>query len=194
MRLFASYADPKLISCLNEGGVVVIPTDTVYGIVAKASNQVAVERIFKLRGRDRDKPFIILVAGHWQITDTSNWEHEHMRLADKYWPGPLSLVVPATSKTPDYLRHPHTHTVAYRVPAGLGLRKLLEATGPLVAPSANLAGQPTAMTLAEAEAYFGDSVDGYVEGGMLAGRAPSTVAAVESGKVKVLRPGALRIL
>ncbi len=171
-----------------------MPTDTVYGIVARATDRAAVERLFKLRGRDRQKPFIVLVADQWQISDKTLWTPEHIRLAKRYWPGPLSLVAPASDKTPDYLQHPQTHTVAYRVPASLGLHKLLEATGPLVAPSANLAGEPTATTLAEAERYFGDSVDGYVDGGTLEGRAASTVASVENGKVKVLRPGALRIL
>lgn len=171
-----------------------MPTDTVYGIVARAGDRAAVERVFRLRGRDRAKPFIVLAADQWQISDKALWTPEHVRLAKRYWPGALSLVVPASDTTPDYLQHPQTHTVAYRVPAGLGLRKLLTATGPLVAPSANPAGEPTATTLAEAKAYFGDSVDGYVEGGPLAGRAPSTVATVEDGKVKVLRPGALRIV
>lgn len=193
MRLFTSLTDPNLIDTLNQGGVVVVPTDTIYGIVARASNQDAVERVYRLRGRAPEKPCITLIAERWHIPDTTLWTDEHKRLADKYWPGPLSLVAPTTSKTPHYL-HRGTDTLAYRIPDMPDLRKLLTATGPLIAPSANLEGQPPATSLAEAQAYFGDQVDGYVDGGTIANHAPSTVAGVQDGKVHIFRQGALRIL
>ncbi len=193
MRVFASLSDPHLIHCLNDGGVVVIPTDTVYGIVARAANQGTVERVYRLRGRAPEKPCIMLVAGAWQIQDTAYFDDAHKQLVAKYWPGPLSLVGKVSDKTPRYL-HRDTHTLAYRMPDHSELRKLLTATGPLIAPSANPEGQPTANTLADAQSYFGDTVDGYVNGGTLANRAPSTVAAITDGKIQVLRQGALRIL
>lgn len=193
MRQFKSLLDPQLTACLNDGGVIVLPTDTIYGVVAKTANQQAVERIYKLRGRAPEKPCIILVAGAWQIWDSSLWTNMHKKLADKYWPGPLSLVAPTTEKTPAYL-HRGTHTLAYRVPDKPELLKLLTVTGPLIAPSANLEGEPVAITLDEAEKYFGDKVDGYVDAGSLANHAPSTVATIEDGKVIVLRQGAQRIL
>lgn len=185
--------DPHLVDCLNGGGVVVLPTDTVYGLVARASDQKAVERMYRLRGRAPEKPCILLVADAWQITDTANWTDYHKQLGAKYWPGPLSLVAPTTEKTPHYL-HRGTDTLAYRIPDEPALRKLLSATGPLLAPSANPEGQPVATTIAEAEAYFGDKVDGYVDGGKIANRAPSTVAGVRDGKLHIFRQGALRIL
>lgn len=193
MRQFTSLLDPQLAACLNDGGVVVLPTDTIYGVVAKAANRQAVEKIYKLRGRAPEKPCIILVAGAWQIVDSSLWTEMHKKLADKYWPGPLSLVAPTTDKTPDYL-HRGTHTLAYRVPDNSDLLKLLTATGPLIAPSANIENEPVATTVAEAQKYFGDKVDGYVDGGSLVNHAPSTVAIIENGKVVILRQGAQRIL
>jgi L-threonylcarbamoyladenylate synthase len=193
MRVFTSLADPQLIDCLNAGGVVVLPSDTVYGIMARASNRDAVERVYRLRGRAPQKPCIVLVADRWHITDTSLWTDAYKKIADKYWPGPLSLVAPVTDKTPLYL-HRGTHTLAYRIPDSTALRKLLAATGPLIAPSANTEGQPTATTLVEAQHYFGDAVDGYVDGGQIVGHAPSTVATIENEQVKILRQGALRIL
>jgi L-threonylcarbamoyladenylate synthase len=192
VRLFSSLADPALAAALNNGGVVVMPSDTVYGVMARASDQKAVERIYKIRGRAPEKPFIILIADIWQITDTSEWSDAHKRLAERYWPGPLSLVAPTTEKTPAYL-HRGTDTLAYRVPDYPELRKLLETTGPLVAPSANPEGEPTATTLAETQAYFGESVDGYVDGGTLAGHVPSTVAGIKDGKLHVFRQGATQV-
>ncbi|HET9412024.1 MAG TPA: L-threonylcarbamoyladenylate synthase [Candidatus Saccharimonadales bacterium] len=193
MRLFTSLVDPDLIRCLNQGGVVVLPTDTVYGVVARASDQRAVERVYRLRGRSPNKPCIILVAGLWQIKDTAFFDPQSKALAQKYWPGPLSLVIKTTDKTPEYL-HRGTHTLAYRTPDNPELCKLLAATGPLIAPSANIEGMPTAITLDHAEHYFANKVDGYVDGGELADRAPSTVATVQDGKPRILRQGALRIL
>lgn len=170
-----------------------LPTDTVYGIVARAADQAAVESVYRLRGRSSEKPCIMLVADVWQITDNELWTPQQKALADKYWPGPLSLVAPVSQKTPEYL-HRGTHTLAYRIPHYLGLRNLISKTGPLIAPSANLEGKPVATTLQEAQKIFGNKVDGYVEGGLLADHAPSTVVAIKDGKVHILRQGALRIL
>lgn len=187
-------ADPKLVNCLLGGGVVVIPTDTVYGIVARASDKNAVERMYRLRGRTPEKPCIMLVADTWQIKDTTYFSEDYKQLAEKYWPGPLSLVCKVSDKTPEYL-HRGTHTLAYRVPDSPQLRALLRETGPLLAPSANPQGQPTATTITEAQDYFGDSVDGYVDGGTLEGRAPSTVVTITiTGEITILRQGALRII
>lgn len=189
--MFASLTDPALVRCLNLGGVVVVPTDTLYGVVARAADEEAVQRVYRVRGRAPSKPCIILVGDRADITDNELWTPEHKRFADAYWPGPLSLVAP-TKHTRKYL-HRGTHTLAYRVPARDDLRQLLAQTGPLVAPSANPEGNPPATTLAEAQAYFGDYVDGYVDGGVMAGHAPSTLVTLANGKPQILRQGALEI-
>jgi L-threonylcarbamoyladenylate synthase len=189
--MFASLTDPALIACLNEGGVVVLPTDTMYGLVARASDRQAVERVYRIRGRAPEKPCIMLVAARWQITDMSLWTPHHTALADTYWPGALSLVAP-TATTDAYL-HRGTHTLAYRMPDRDDLRRLLTNTGPLIAPSANPEGQSPATTLQEAQAYFGDKVDGYVDGGTLAGDAPSTVVGIIDDKIHIFRQGVLHV-
>jgi len=189
--MFASLTDPALIACLSGGGVVVIPTDTMYGVVARASDKQAVERVYQIRGRTPEKPCIMLVAGRRQITDTGLWTAAHKQLADTYWPGALSLVAP-TAATEPYL-HRGTHTLAYRMPNRDDLRRLLTNTGPLIAPSANPEGHPPSITLLEAQAYFGDKVDGYVDGGTLAGDTPSTVAGVVNNEIHVFRQGALYV-
>jgi L-threonylcarbamoyladenylate synthase len=189
--MFSSLTDPALISCLKDGGVVVIPTDTLYGLVARAADKAAVGRLYRVRGRAPEKPSVVLIAGRWQITDNSLWADQHKQLADKYWPGALSLVTP-TATTPAYL-HCGTHTLAYRVPARDDLCFMLGNTGPIIAPSANPESQPPATTLAEAQAYFGNAVDGYVDGGTLSGDAPSTVVKIIDGVPTVLRQGILHI-
>jgi len=189
--MFASLTDPKLIACVNAGGVVVIPTDTLYGVVARASNKAAVERVYRIRGRAPQKPCIVLVADQTDIIDKSLWTKYHHHLANTYWPGALSLVTPTTI-IDDYL-HRGTKTLAYRVPANTELRALLHQTGMLIAPSANPEAMPPATTFDEAHTYFGDAVDGYVDGGILNGNAPSTVLAVVDDKPVILRQGVLSI-
>jgi L-threonylcarbamoyladenylate synthase len=192
VRQFTSLTDPELIACLNSGGVVVLPSDTIYGVMARAADQQAVERVYRLRGRAPEKPCIILAADRSQMTDNSQWTSKHTELAEQFWPGGLSLVTPVTDKTPAYL-HRGTHTLAYRIPDYPELQRLLETTGALIAPSANPEGQPPATTVAEAQSYFGENVDGYVDGGNLADHTPSTVVAVEDDQPKILRQGAVYI-
>jgi L-threonylcarbamoyladenylate synthase len=189
--MFSSLTDPALIRCLQKGGVVVIPTDTLYGVVARAADEEAVKRVYRVRGRAPSKPCIILVADRSDITDNQLWTPAHRKIADTHWPGALSLVAP-TKHTRKYL-HRGTQTLAYRVPAREDLRRLLALTGPLVAPSANPEGNPPATTLQEAQAYFGTYVDGYVDGGVMTGHAPSTLVTIVSGKPKILRQGAVKL-
>jgi L-threonylcarbamoyladenylate synthase len=193
MKVFKSLNDPDLVDCLQKGGVVVLPTDTLYGIVALAANKNSVEQVYTLRERAVGKPSIILVAGVSQIEDTSLWTPLHKRLAEAYWPGPLSLVAPVSSETPLYL-HRGTKSLAYRVPGTTSLRELLFKTGPLIAPSANPEGLPPATTLELAQKYFGEHVDGYVDGGDLSGAQASTVVGVVDDKIQVFRQGSLKLV
>lgn len=193
MKIFASLADPKLAECLKSGGVVVMPTDTLYGIVARATNKDAVARAFRIRDRDIAKPCIVLAADMAQIKKLARPAPLHIQFAQRYWPGPLSMTIPASAAAADYLQHRQTRTIAFRVPRHPALQKLLKTTGLLIAPSANPAGLLPATTMAEAMAYFGDKADGYVDGGDLSGAAPSTLVAVHNDGVRVLRQGQVHI-
>ena len=192
MRKFTAVDDNELITRLKNGGIGVIPTDTIYGVVACVDNQAAVERIYQLRQRSPDKPCIILVANRQQVLSPSLWQPAHKALADTYWPGPLSIIAPVGASVPAYL-HRGTFTLAYRAPAYPELYRLLEATGPLIAPSANPEDESPATTLAEAEAYFGEHVDFYVDGGDLKGRQPSTLVRFTGQGVEVIRQGSLLV-
>ena len=152
---------------IRKGGIGVMPTDTLYGLVGSALSKNVVEKIYKVRKRNPKKPMIVLISS---IADLKKFdvvpEKRVMHVLKKVWPGPVSVILKCESKKYAYL-HRGTHTLAFRVPKQLWLRALLKKTGPLVAPSANIEGQPPAHTIEEAHAYFGTKVDGYYDRGIL---------------------------
>ncbi len=157
----------QAVDYLNEGKVGVIRTDTLYGLVARADNQAAVERIFSIKQRSPDKPVLVLIANQANLFD----EYETAPFYDGLWPGKNTVILPAPS-APEWITR-GTRTVAYRLPDDKSLQYLLEQTGPLVAPSANPEGQPPAATTGQAIDYFGTQVDFYVDGGEVTDDAPS---------------------
>jgi L-threonylcarbamoyladenylate synthase len=176
----------ELSSRLCAGKTVVMPTDTIYGIVARALDKKAVERLYKIRRRNPKKPFIILIS---DISDLKKFSILTNRLTDqlinRFWPGKVSIILPCTSQKFAYL-HRGTKTLAFRFPKKPSLIRLLKKTGPLVAPSANPEGLAPAKTIAEAKKYFGEAVDSY-NSGRVGGR-PSKLVAIKNGKIEILRP------
>lgn len=175
------------------GGIGVLPTDTLYGVVGSALKKEAVERIYELRKRESGKPMIILIpsADALESFGIALGEAEKKKLS-ALWPGKVSVVLACPSEEFAYL-HRGRDTLAFRVPAGRRLREFLKTVGPLVAPSANLAGEKPAATCAEAEGYFGGGVDFYVDAGRLESE-PSTLVRMEkNGALAVLREGAVKI-
>ena len=179
----------KIIAHLKRGEIGIIPTDTTYGLVGQALNPETVERIYHVRERNRDKPFIILLDSLASIKKFHLVLSRAQRAKLKdWWPGPVSVILPCAQSKFAYL-HNDTYALAFRVPAKESLRKLLKATGPLVAPSANLAGKPTAVSIQEAQKYFGNKIDFYVDGGAVSGK-PSTLVSLEAGNTfKIIRLG-----
>jgi L-threonylcarbamoyladenylate synthase len=184
----------KIIEVLSSGGVAVIPTDTIYGLVGQAHTRATVERIYTLKERDEGKPCIILITRLKQMEDfgvvISSTQKEFL---SRVWPGKVSVVVSCTKKSFHYL-HRGTETVAFRMIGTRmkNLHTLIETVGPLVAPSANPQGLPPARNRREARAYFGERVDGYVCVGVREGL-PSTVVSFQDGNVTVLRKGAVKV-
>ncbi len=167
-----------------------MPSDTVYGISCLAINKNAVERIYELKGRDYNMPFIILLADIKQA-EQLDLRVQGLEPANKFWPAPLTLITPAGPNTPVFL-HRGKFSLAVRIPNNDELRKLISQTGPIVSTSANPQGQPPAKTIAEAKNYFGDKIDFYVDAGTLDGP-PSTIAEIKSGKLVVTRQGAFKL-
>jgi L-threonylcarbamoyladenylate synthase len=185
-----------IIPTLKSGGVGILPTDTLYGMVGSALNKEAVARIYALRKRDTKKPMIILISNanevaHFGIVLNAATK----KFLKKAWPGKVSIVLSLrpirASLTKFSYLHRGTRSLAFRLPKTKILRELLKKTGPLVAPSANLQGKPPALTIEWAKRYFGDKVDFYVDIGKLAGEA-STLATIRDGKPVILRAGAVK--
>ncbi|MBI2888607.1 MAG: threonylcarbamoyl-AMP synthase [Candidatus Liptonbacteria bacterium] len=184
--LAKSFSDARVTQVLKHGGVAVIPTDTIYGIVGSALKVETVARIYRLRKRNLRKPMIVLIASLRELARFGvRVSPAITRFLRGAWPGRVSVALPVRDKKWEYL-HRGTEYVAFRVPLKKALRELLIKTGPLVAPSANLEGKPPAKALCEAKEYFGTKVDCYVDGGELV-RKPSTLVKVVEGKPVVMR-------
>ena len=182
--MFSSVNDPEIARLLTSGGVGVLRTDTLYGIVAQASDEAAVRRVYTLKGRDDDKSPIVLIADASQVFD--ELPAGHREYVDQVWPGPVSVIVPSVY-APSWIKRGND-SVAYRVPDNDNLRKLLAITGPLIAPSANPQGMQPAMNIREAKYYFADGVDFYVNQGVVENREPSQLVRLEpNGEVTRLR-------
>lgn len=178
----------QVIPILQNGGVAVIPTDTLYGLVGLALNREAVEKIYELKQRDHSKGLIVLIGDETALEqfDLELTPELRSKLAD-YWPGPVTIILKTNSDNWNYLNGGQG-TIAFRLPADERLRELLRLTGPLVAPSANPEGEPPAQTITEAEAYFGEKVPAYVDGGTLLGPA-SKIIDLSTGEEQVVRTG-----
>lgn len=175
--MFSSVNDPEIARLLTSGGVGVLRTDTLYGIVAQAGDEAAVRRVYALKGRDDDKSPIVLIADASQVFD--ELPESHREYVERVWPGPVSVIVPSTN-APTWIRRGND-SVAYRVPGSDDLRKLLATTGPLIAPSANPQGMQPAMNVLEAKYYFGSGVDFYVNQGTVENPQPSQLVRLEPG-------------
>lgn len=190
MQIIESISEPKLVDLLKSGNVGVLPTDTVYGLVACATNIDAVMRLYALKHRER-KPGTLIAANLEQLMELGLNKRSLRAVAD-YWPASLSVVIPCSSPELEYLTQ-GLGSLASRIPADEALRRLLEQTGPLITSSANNPGEAPANNLTEAENYFGEEVDFYVDGGDLSGRSASTVIRIVDDAIEVLRQGSVKV-
>jgi L-threonylcarbamoyladenylate synthase len=179
---------------LREGGLVAFPTETFYGLGANALDPDAVERVFAAKGRPPDKPLLVLVDSPEMLdVVAAEVSPEARRLMGRYWPGPLTLVLPARDVLPAPLTA-GTRTIGVRIPSQVVARGLVRAAGvPVTAPSANRHGAPSPRTAAEVLAGLGPRVDLVLDGGPTPGGAASTVLDVTGWPPRVLRPGAVAL-
>lgn len=182
----------EVAGVIKNGGIAVLPTDTIYGIVGLASDKTAVERIYKLRRRTSSKPMIILASSVEQIAELGvKVTLKQKAIFKKLWPNPVSIVIDCPSQKLHYL-HRGKKSLAFRIPNNEFLLNLLKITGPIVAPSANFEGGSPAKNIDQAKKYFTDSVPLYVDTGQL-DYPPSTVVKLEKNKLILLRQGATSI-
>ena len=168
----------------------VIPTDTVYGLVARAADTAAVQRLYDLKHRD-GKPGTLIAANIDQLV-TLGLKARYLKAVEQFWPGAVSVIIPCGDPALAYL-HQGKYSLAVRIPDHPELLKLLEQTGPLLTSSANHAGETVANTVDEARTYFGDTVDFYADGGDLSDHQPSTIIRIVDDAIEILREGAVKI-
>ncbi|HNW93340.1 MAG TPA: L-threonylcarbamoyladenylate synthase [bacterium] len=169
-----------LAAYLRQGGIAAVPTDTVYGLIAVAGNDAAAQRIYALKGRPDDKKLILLAGDRATVARNATIAGTARTLAERYWPGPLTLVLPVPGGAPTGFRVPDHDWLC-------GLLRVLAA--PVVSTSANLSDRPPATTAAEVRGYFPDADFWLVDGGPAPGGMPSTVLDGTLDPPRVLRPG-----
>ena len=180
-------------SAVRRGELVVIPTDTVYGIGCDAFNTRAVAALLEAKGRGRDMPAPVLVGTVSAATALVQSLGTHGQdLIDAFWPGPLTLIFRANPSLAWDLGDTKG-TVAVRMPMHQVALDLLRETGPMAVSSANRSGQPPATTVEEAEEQLGDSVAVYLDGGPCTDNVPSTIVDLTTAVPRLLRKGAIPV-
>ncbi len=187
-KILNTLSDSFLVDSLQKGSVGVLPTDTVYGLVCRAADEMAVKRLYQMKSRE-NKPGTVIAANIDQLVELGI-KARYLKAVEQFWPNAISVEIPHQI---GYLSQ-NTGRQAFRVIKGPPeLLNALSITGPLLTSSANLPGEPPANNLAEAQKYFGESVDFYVDGGDLSSQKPSTLIRVIDDAVEVLREGAVKI-
>jgi L-threonylcarbamoyladenylate synthase len=179
------------VDVLRQGGVAAVPTDTVYGIVALAADDAAVERVYELKRRDPRQPMPLFVADAAQAGLIARFTLAAERLAACFWPGPLTIVLPM-KRSFRTRAAAGGDSIGVRVPDDPALREIAAQLGPLTGTSANIAGREECRTASEVHAQLGESVDVIVDAPVRGGGVPSTVVdCSDPARVRVVREGAV---
>jgi L-threonylcarbamoyladenylate synthase len=180
------------LEILQRGGLVAFPTDTVYGVGAPAFDGKAVESIYAAKARPIEKAIPVLIG------DAADMEKVGMdipdiayKLAARFWPGPLTCVVPKKPTLPESVSA--TNTVGLRVPDHEVARAILRAAGPMAVTSANISGQSSPSTAQEVLAQLGGRIDLIIDGGTTPGGVPSTLVDCTGAEIKILREGPISL-
>ncbi|RUM89775.1 MAG: threonylcarbamoyl-AMP synthase [Thermodesulfatator sp.] len=194
MRILPAEEEEALseaLRILSEGGVLGFPTETFYGLAVDPFNPRAIERLYQMKRRLREKPVLLLIGDPEEVKLLAEEIPPVAEaLMERFWPGPLTLVFRARAEVPSWLTA-ETGTVALRVsshPLARELPRLFR--GPITGTSANLSEEPPARTAEEVAHYFPE-IDLVLDGGPCPGERPSTLVSVVSEKVELLRPGAV---
>jgi L-threonylcarbamoyladenylate synthase len=182
----------QAVEILKKNGIIIFPTETTYGIGCRLGSEVAIKRLYQIKKREADKPTSIVVENLEQAKIYAQLSYQAEKLAQHFWPGPLTLVLPATSRVPDLIKK--EGTIGLRQPSHSVLLALLKNLGePLLAPSANFAGQPAPNELNSVDSRLVAMVD-YVVDAPTGGQKPSTVLELSDDKMTFLREGPISLI
>ncbi len=184
----------QAIASLKRGDVIVFPTETLYGLGADALNPAAVEKVFRLKGRNPDTPIPIIVADQAMLKGLLEKIPPIARtLMEQFWPGPLTLVLQAVPGTPKQLLN-GTGGVGVRISSEAIATQLARQLGrPLTATSANPSGQQAASTIEQAQSYFAGEIEIFLDGGKLPSKTGSSVVEVIDDCIKIIREGEISV-
>lgn len=178
---------------ITEGGLVVFPTETVYGLGANALDKLAVEKIFKAKGRPQDNPLIVHVADFNIGPLVKEIPHLAKKIMDRYWPGPITLIFNKSDLIPE-TTSAGLHTVGIRMPSSIIARKLIEAAGtPIAAPSANVSGKPSPTDVKSCIEDLSGKIEYILGGNRSEVGLESTIVDCTCTPLCILRPGAITI-
>ena len=178
---------------IKAGGIVAMPTETVYGLAADALNGKAVRKIFQAKGRPMDNPLIVHISDISQIhLLVREFPRKAEILADRFWPGPLRMILPKSDKIPDEVSA-GLDTVAVRFPSHPSALRLISLSSPLAAPSANLSGSPSPTTVRHVCDDMTGRIDAIIDGGDCDVGVESTVITLAQEPPRLLRPGGITV-
>ncbi len=181
----------KAVDILKNGGIVVFPTETVYGIGALYNDEKAVKRIYEIKGRDFSKPLLIHMSRSEDVNlMVDDVPEVFFRLTERFWPGPLSIILNASASVPKAAISGGT-TVGFRMPSDEFFIKLSNIVGPIAATSANVSGGSNPKSVEDAHSQLGELPDLYVDGGIVGKGLPSTIIDLTVIPSKFLRIGAI---
>ncbi|MEZ4507259.1 MAG: L-threonylcarbamoyladenylate synthase [Thermomicrobiales bacterium] len=188
-------AAPRAIEWTAErvasGGVVAIPTDTVYGIAASLAHPAAVERLCQIKGRPTGQPLPVLVSSIDALSHLVTLDDAVIPLLDAFWPGPLTVVLPTTASLPDQVIGPG-NTVGVRLPNHyIAIEVIEKAGGSVACTSANRSGEPPARSAREVAETIGTDLDIILDSGTTPGGVASTVVAIDGATLRFIREGAI---
>ena len=179
----------QILSFLRAGGVIAFPTDTAYGLGADPFNEGAVRRIFDIKGRSETKPILLLVISIAMADSIASLSDRALALAERFWPGPLTMILPARSSVPRIVTG-GTNTVGVRWADAPFAQRLIGAFQlPITATSANRTGLPATVTAGEVREQLEKSIDLVVDGGTLPARGGSTLLDLTEIPARLLREG-----
>jgi L-threonylcarbamoyladenylate synthase len=184
----------QAVASLERGDVIAFPTETVYGLGADALNPSAVEKVFQLKGRNPDTPIPIIVADQAMLKDlVEEIPSIARKLMEGFWPGPLTLVLPAVPGTPKQLLN-RRGAIGVRISSQPIATQLARELGrPLTATSANPSGRKAASTIEQAQNYFAGQIEIFIDGGKLPSKTGSSVVEVIDNGIKIIREGEISL-
>jgi L-threonylcarbamoyladenylate synthase len=181
------------VDILKNGGIVVYPTETFYGLGVKFDMEDSLKKLYDIKQRPEEKAMPLIIGNKGLLTVVAaSINDTALSLIDRFWPGPLTLIFLANENLSEYITA-GTHTIAVRIPGeSFALQLAKTANFPITATSANPSGLPPAQDAESVIKYFGDKIDLIIDGGHTSGGLPSTIVDVTGDKIKILREGVIK--